>query len=91
MPNRTFVHAGTGIRWKMTTMLEDLDFADDLAPISNMFTQLQKKIYHLNRNGKGTDLKISATKTELMRINANNNNVVIVDGQQQVEDVESFD
>ncbi|KAL9981556.1 hypothetical protein ACROYT_G010273 [Oculina patagonica] len=30
---RTVVHAGTGIRWKMTTTLEDLDFADDLALI----------------------------------------------------------
>ena len=27
----------TGIRWKMTTMLEDLDFADDLALISSTF------------------------------------------------------
>ena len=29
--------ARTGIRWKMTTMLEDLDFADDLALISRRF------------------------------------------------------
>ena len=28
---RTVEHAGTGIRWKKTTTLEDLDFADDLA------------------------------------------------------------
>ncbi len=31
---RTVVHAGAGIGWKMTTTLEDLDFADDLALIS---------------------------------------------------------
>ena len=86
---RTVVHAGTGIRWKMTIMLEDLDFTDDLARISSTFTQIQKKVDHLNRNGKGTGLKISTTKTKLMRINANNN-AVAVDGQ-QVEDVDSFD
>ena len=86
---RTVAHTGTGIRWKMTIMLEDLDFADDLALISSTFTQTQKKINHLNRNGKGTDLKISTTKTKLMRMNANSNNVVVVDGQ-QVEDVDSL-
>ncbi|KAL9961711.1 hypothetical protein ACROYT_G030709 [Oculina patagonica] len=32
----------------------DLDFADDLALISSTFAQIQKKIDHLNRNGKGT-------------------------------------
>ena len=67
-----------------------LDFADDLTLISSAFTQIQKKIDHLNRNGKGTGLKISSTKTKLMRINVNNNNnAVVVDGQ-QVEDVDSF-
>ena len=87
---RTVAHAGTSIRWKMTTMLEDLDFAVDLAFISSTYTQVQKKIDHLNRNMKGTGLKISTTKTKLMRINANNNNnAVVVDGQ-QVEDVDSF-
>ena len=35
-------------------------------------------------------LKISTTKTKLMRINTNNSNAVVVDGQ-QVEDVDSFD
>ena len=87
---RTVAHAGTDIRWKMTTMLEDLDFADDLALISSTFTQIQKKIDHLNRKGKGTGLKISTTKTKLMRMNANNNSAVVVDGQ-QVKDVDSFD
>ncbi len=30
MMRRTVVHTGTGIRWKMTTTLEDVDFVDDL-------------------------------------------------------------
>ncbi|KAL9972587.1 hypothetical protein ACROYT_G018921 [Oculina patagonica] len=42
-------------------------------------------------NGKGkSSFKISTTKTKLIRINANNNNAIIVYGQ-QVEDVDSFD
>ena len=47
---RTGAHAETGIRWKMITMLEDLDFAYDLALISSTYTQIQK-IDYLNRNG----------------------------------------
>ena len=90
MMRRTVAHAGTGIRWKITTMLADIDFAGDLAIILSTNTQIKKKIDHLNRNGKGTGLKISTTKIKLMRISANNSNAVVVDGQ-QVEDVDSFD
>ena len=36
------------------------------------------------------NLKISTKKTKVMRINVNNNNAVIIDGQ-EVEDVDSFD
>ena len=48
------------------------------------------KIDRLNRNEKGTGLKISTKKTKVMRINVNNNNAVVIDGQ-EVEDVETFD
>jgi len=47
------------------------------------------KIEPLNRNGKGTGLKISTKKTKVMRINVNNNNAVVIDGQ-EVEDVDCF-
>ena len=53
------MHGQVLARWKMTTMLEDLDLADDLALISSTFGQIQRKIDCLNRNGKGTGLKIS--------------------------------
>ena len=35
-------------------------------------------------------MKISTKKTKVMRINVNNNNAVVIDGQ-EVEDVETFD
>ena len=60
---RSVEGARTGITWKMTTMLEDLDFAGDLVLISSTFTQIQMKIDHLNRSGKRTGLKISIKKT----------------------------
>ena len=70
-------HAGTGIRWKIMTTLNELDFADDLALISRTFTHIRMKINHLNRNGKGMSLKSSTKKTKLMRINAKNNNAIV--------------
>ena len=75
---------------RIAIRLEELDFADDLALISSTFTQIQTKIDRLNRSGKGTGLKIGTKKTKLMRINVNNNNAVVIDGQ-EVEDVDSFD
>ena len=47
------------------------------------------KIDRLNRNGKGTGLKISTKNTKVMRIKVNTNNSVVIDGQ-EVEDVDSF-
>ena len=86
---RSVEGARTGIRWKITTMLEDSDFVDDLALVSSTFTQIQMKIDRLNRNGKGRGLKISTKKTKLIRIKVNNNKAVVIDGQ-EAEDVDSF-
>ena len=86
---RSVERARTGIRWKMTTMLEDLDVADNLTLISSTFTQIQMEVDHLNSNGKGMGLKISTKKTKLTRISTNNN-AVVIDGQ-EVEGMDSFD
>ena len=45
---------------------------------------------HLQYIHADSALKFSTKKTKLMRINANNNNAVVIDGQ-EVKDVDSFD
>ena len=40
----------TGIRWNFTTMLEDLDFADDIAVLSSAMNHLQQKTAKLEDN-----------------------------------------
>lgn len=40
----------TGIRWDFTTMLEDLDFADDIALLSSIMNYLQFKTTRLYDN-----------------------------------------
>ena len=37
----------TGIRWDFTTMLDNLDFADDITPISSAMNLLQQKTTRL--------------------------------------------
>ena len=38
-----------GIQWKLLTQLDDLDFADDLAPMSHSDRQTQDKTTYLGR------------------------------------------
>ena len=41
---RTTEQGDTGIRWKMVRQLEDLNYADDIAFISNTWTQAETKL-----------------------------------------------
>ena len=43
----------------------------------------------MNRNGKKAGLKISTKKTKVMKINVNNNNAAVIDGQ-EAAGVDSF-
>ena len=78
----------TGIRWRFTDKLEDLDFEDDLALLSST-RQLQLKNERLSNASKGAGLKININKTKVMRFNAASEEKVIVNGE-ELEDVDSF-
>ena len=86
---KTLREGNTGIRWRFTEKLEDLDFADDLALLSSTRRQLQFKNERLSNASKGTGLKINITKTKVMRFNPASEEKVIVNGG-ELEDVDSF-
>ena len=75
---KTFREGNTGIRWRFTEELEDLDFTDDLALLSSTRRQLQLKNERLSNASKGTGLKINITKTKVMRFNAASEEKIIV-------------
>ena len=52
-----------GIKWKLTTKLEDLDFADDVSLLSHHLYQIQQKTESLHSVSKSTGLEIN-TETE---------------------------
>ena len=81
--------SNTGIRWKLCSKLDDVDFADDIALISSTREQIQQKVRSLSTNSKGIGLKINAEKTKLLRLNTSNTEKVQIDGQ-DIEEVESF-
>lgn len=84
-----WVMRNTGISWRFTEKLEDLNFADDLALLSSTRRQLQLKNERLSNASKGTGLKINITKRKVMRFNAASKEKVIVNGE-ELEDVDSF-
>ena len=51
-----------GLRWKLTSVLEDLDYADDVALISSRFADLQEKTDRLVATAGIVGLQINPRK-----------------------------
>ena len=78
-----------GIRWKFTEKPEDLDYADDLEPLSSTVSQCQRKINKLKMTAEKAGLKINIDKTKSMRLNARTN-TPLKSGNEAMEDVTKF-
>ena len=70
---RTVEGANVGIRWKLWSKLDDLDFAGDTALTFSTKCQIQEKVENLSLNSNATALKINSEKTELLRLNTTSN------------------
>ncbi|XP_078580636.1 uncharacterized protein LOC144864435 [Branchiostoma floridae x Branchiostoma japonicum] len=60
--------ARTGIQWTLTDMLDDLDFADDLALLCHTISQMREKTQRLEHKSGQVGLIINAGKTKEMRV-----------------------
>jgi len=67
----------TGIRWKLLTKLEDLEFADDIVLISHTRSHLQQKSVRINELAEAVGLKINIGKTKVMSNEASKEPVFI--------------
>ena len=79
----------TGIRWTLTTQLEDLDFADDICLTSSTRTHLRSKTLKLCSTAKKVGMKIGIKKTKLMTIGESPNPTIKINGQ-EIETVDKF-
>ena len=70
--SRTIEDKKRGIRWKLSTTLEDLDYADDLAFVSHSNRDMQEKTNRLKLFASQAGLRANSTKTEVMALNVNN-------------------
>ena len=83
------------IRWNFTSLLEDLDFADDIALLSSKFSDLHEKTGRLAEEAARVGLKLNARKCETLRTDcASSREKIVVDGKEvdgkEVDDVEKF-
>ena len=85
----TLEEGNSRIRWKFNTMLEDLDFADDMALLSLTKQHIQTKSDTLTQEAEKVGLRVNVDKCKLLRINSQSNDAVEVNGQ-GIEDVHRF-
>ena len=86
---RTVRNDETGIIWKLTSKLDDLDFADDLALIASTKQHIQLKTDRLYRVAQRVGLKVNSQKAKVMRINSRNDDRIYINGE-EVEDIDKF-
>jgi len=78
---RTIGHGENGIRCKFTSKLDDLDFADDVVLKSSTKQQIQDKTAGMDHEVWRVGLKINMKKKKVMRINAKNQEMIMITGQ----------
>ena len=78
-----------GIQWTVTTRLEDLDFADDIALLSHNHQGMQTKATRLAKISAKAGLRISKSKTKVIRVKTRNVNNIKLDGE-AIDEVEDF-
>ena len=88
MRKTTEKHRG-GIQWILTTRLEDLGFADDIALLSHNHQGMQSKLTWIGKISLKTGLRIRKSKTKVMRVNTRNADKLELDGE-AIDDMEDF-
>ena len=68
MHKKTIGNKRRSIRWTLTSLLEDLDFADDVELASSTRDQLQRKTSDLSLAASQLGLNISRKKTKTMQL-----------------------
>ena len=78
-----------GIRWTLTSVLEDLDYADDIALLAHRHQDMQAKTNALATTAGSLGLKINSKKTRHFRMNSRTNESIMVNGD-VIDEVDHF-
>ncbi|VDP48025.1 unnamed protein product [Schistosoma curassoni] len=69
-----------GIQWTARMQLDDLDFTDDLAPLSHTQQQMQEKTTRVASASVAVGLNIHKGKSKILRYNTECTNPITLDG-----------
>lgn len=78
-----------GIQWTLWQQLDDLDFADDLALLSQAQQQMQEKTSTIAENSARIGLKIHRGKSKVLKVNTSSTTPIILEDT-ALEEVENF-
>ncbi|VDP34389.1 unnamed protein product [Schistosoma margrebowiei] len=78
-----------GIKWTSRMQLEDLDFADDLALLSQTQQQMQEKTNSVAAASAAVGLNIHKGKSKVLRYNTECTNPITIDGE-DFKDLKTF-
>ncbi|VDP27987.1 unnamed protein product [Schistosoma curassoni] len=78
-----------GIQWTSRMQLDDLDFADDLALLSQTQQQMQRKMTSVAAASAAVGLNIHKERSKILRYNTACTNPFTIDGK-DLEDVKPF-
>jgi len=70
-----------GIRWTLTSVLEDLDYADDIALLAHRHQDMQAKTNALATTAGKLSLKINIKKTRYLRMSGRTDESIMVNGE----------
>ena len=79
-----------GIRWNLATMLEHLDFADDIVLLSSNFNNLCEKPGRLTEEAAKVGLELNARKCKTLRTDFSGKREKFVVNCEEVEDEEAL-
>ena len=78
-------HHRTGIQWNLFSQLEDQDFADDLAPLSETQKHTQKNLERFQEKSSQLGLKINVGKTKVMKVNTRSSETISLESGTDVQ------
>ena len=78
-----------GIQWTLITVLENLEYADNIGPLSSKHKDAQQKVERLSKTANTVGLNVNTMKAQVLRKNTRVNDPVMIDGR-HLEDFEEF-
>ena len=77
------------LQWSLMEQLKDIDYADDIALISQRHTDMKEKLLKLDEEARKTGLKINVKKTKSLRLNHTSVATFTI-RQDSIEEVQDF-